>query len=87
MSTAPTPKDPVSEDLASGDPVSEDRAPGPLAGLRVVELAGEWSPLGGKLLAEMGADVVLVEPPGGHHTRNREPYVDEPSQSPPARSA
>jgi benzylsuccinate CoA-transferase BbsE subunit len=58
-------------------PTSEDRAPGPLAGLRVVELAGEWSPLAGKLLAEMGADVVLVEPPGGHHTRHREPYLDD----------
>jgi crotonobetainyl-CoA:carnitine CoA-transferase CaiB-like acyl-CoA transferase len=49
--------------------------PGPLAGVRVVELAGEWSPMAGKILADLGADVVLVEPPGGHPTRAYEPYL------------
>ena len=44
---------------------------GPLEGLRVVELASEHAAYAGKLLAEMGADVVLVEPPGGHPTRGR----------------
>jgi crotonobetainyl-CoA:carnitine CoA-transferase CaiB-like acyl-CoA transferase len=48
---------------------------GPLAGVRVVELAGEWSPMAGKILADLGADVVLVEPPGGHPARAYEPYL------------
>jgi crotonobetainyl-CoA:carnitine CoA-transferase CaiB-like acyl-CoA transferase len=52
-----------------------DGRPGPLAGVGVVELAGEWSPMAGKLLADMGADVILVEPPGGHPTRSYEPYL------------
>jgi len=44
--------------------------PGPLADLRVVELArilaGPWA---GQLLADLGADVVKVESPGGDDTR------------------
>jgi crotonobetainyl-CoA:carnitine CoA-transferase CaiB-like acyl-CoA transferase len=47
-----------------------------LAGIRVVELASEHAAFAGKLLADLGADVVLVEPPGGHHCRAYEPFVD-----------
>ena len=50
---------------------------GPLAGLKVVEVAGEASAWAGRLLADMGADVVLVEPPGGHFTRRYGPFVDD----------
>ena len=35
----------------------------------MVELASESAAYAGKLLGEMGAEVVLVEPPGGHTTR------------------
>ena len=39
---------------------------GPLAGVRVVELAGlAPGPFGCMILADLGADVVLVERPGG----------------------
>ncbi len=51
-----------------------------LEGLRVVELAGEWSPMAGKILADLGAEVVVVEPLGGHPTRSWGPFFgDEPS--------
>jgi crotonobetainyl-CoA:carnitine CoA-transferase CaiB-like acyl-CoA transferase len=50
---------------------------GPLTGLRVVELASEWTAYAGKLLADLGAETVLVEPPGGHHTRRFEPFLDD----------
>ena len=50
---------------------------GPLAGVTVVEIAGEASAWAGRLLADLGADVVLVEPPGGHYTRSYEPFVDD----------
>ena len=54
---------------------------GPLAGLRVVELCGEEGAFAGKLLADMGADVVKVEPPGGDKTRTYEPFLgDEAGQ-------
>ena len=45
-------------------------APGPLDGLRVVELASASTPRSpGKLLGDLGADVIVVEPPGGHASR------------------
>jgi crotonobetainyl-CoA:carnitine CoA-transferase CaiB-like acyl-CoA transferase len=58
------------------DPVVAPR-PGPLTGLRVVEVASEMAAFAGKLLADLGADVVLVEPPGGHRCRTYEPFVDD----------
>ena len=40
-----------------------------LDGVRVVDLAGEPAAMTGRILADLGADVVLVEPPGGHPLR------------------
>ncbi len=48
-----------------------------LTGTRVVELASDASALAGKLLADMGADVVLVEPPGGAPARAYPPFLDD----------
>ena len=47
----------------------------PLAGISVVELAeGVAGPYTGKLLADFGADVVKVEPPGGDRARRAGPF-------------
>ena len=43
--------------------------PGPLAGLRVLELADEKGQFCGKLLADLGAEVIKIEPPRGQATR------------------
>lgn len=52
---------------------------GPLTGLRVIEVCDELGQLAGKLLADMGADVVKVEPPAGSHARTIGPFVkDQP---------
>ncbi len=48
-----------------------------LTGLRVIELANERIAFAGKLLADMGADVILVEPPGGEPSRRYPPFVDD----------
>ena len=48
---------------------------GPLADLRVVELCSERGAWAGKLLADMRADVVKVEPPGGDITRTYPPFL------------
>jgi benzylsuccinate CoA-transferase BbsE subunit len=57
-------------------PRDEAKAQAPFAGLRVIELAedigGEFT---GRLLAEMGADVVKLEPPGGSPTRQVGPFA------------
>jgi crotonobetainyl-CoA:carnitine CoA-transferase CaiB-like acyl-CoA transferase len=50
---------------------------GALDGIRVVEIASTWAAWGGRALAEMGADVVVVEPPGGHHTRTLGPFAGD----------
>src|SRR5207244_1738135 len=31
----------------------------------------------GKLLGDLGADVIVIEPPGGHASRGYEPFTDE----------
>jgi len=49
-------------------------AQGALAGRRVVELADEKGVYCGKLFADMGADVIKVEPPAGDATRHIPPF-------------
>src|ERR1700739_3051740 len=51
--------------------------PGPLIGLRVLELADERGQFCGKLLGDLGADVVKIEPPGGEPCRRVGPFVDD----------
>ncbi|MEM7216749.1 MAG: CoA transferase [Pseudomonadota bacterium] len=48
-----------------------------LAGVRIVELGGRSVSLAGRLLADLGAEVVLVEPPGGAALRQDAPYLDD----------
>jgi crotonobetainyl-CoA:carnitine CoA-transferase CaiB-like acyl-CoA transferase len=59
----------------------------PLEGVRVVEVAG-WMAAPGALMADMGADVVKVEPPRGDPMRGatRQPRVPEgePRWTPPS---
>jgi crotonobetainyl-CoA:carnitine CoA-transferase CaiB-like acyl-CoA transferase len=49
-------------------------APGPLAGLRVLELGGEQADYAGLLCAGLGATVVKVEPPDGSRSRQIGPF-------------
>jgi crotonobetainyl-CoA:carnitine CoA-transferase CaiB-like acyl-CoA transferase len=51
--------------------------PGPLAGLRILELADEKGQFCGKLLGDLGADVIKIEPPGGEATRRVGPFLDD----------
>jgi crotonobetainyl-CoA:carnitine CoA-transferase CaiB-like acyl-CoA transferase len=51
--------------------------PGPLAGLRVLELADETGQFSGKLLGDLGADVVKIEPRGGEPSRRVGPFLDD----------
>src|SRR3954471_2795028 len=57
----------------------------PLVGVRVLELAeGIAGPYGGKLLADLGADVVKAEPPTGDVSRRRGPFRDPAAPDPEA---
>ena len=48
-----------------------------LEGIRVIELASAHAAFAGKLLADLGADVIVVEPPGGHASRGFGPFADD----------
>lgn len=50
-------------------------SPCALEGLRVLEMASPLTSYCGKMFADMGADVVLVEPPGGSRLRRERPFV------------
>lgn len=47
---------------------------GPLAGYRVLDLADEKGQLCARILGELGADVIKVEPRAGHSTRENGPF-------------
>jgi benzylsuccinate CoA-transferase BbsE subunit len=53
-----------------------DRTGGALTGLRVIDLSDERGQYCGKLFADMGADVILVEPRGGSPARQIGPFVN-----------
>jgi crotonobetainyl-CoA:carnitine CoA-transferase CaiB-like acyl-CoA transferase len=50
---------------------------GPLEGLAVLELAHDHVQYAGRLLADLGADVTVVEPPAGHPSRRYEPFAGD----------
>lgn len=54
-----------------------DQTSGPLAGVRVIEIASEVSAWAGRVLADLGADVIVVEPPGGADQRAYGPFADD----------
>ena len=66
-------------------PTSPKRRPASALGhLRVLELGGPMGQHCGKLLADMGADVVKIEPPGGDPARRTGPFardVEDPEGS------
>ncbi len=51
----------------------------PLAGIRVIDEADENGEMCGRLLADLGADVIRVEPPGGVASRRLPPFHGDTS--------
>lgn len=48
-----------------------------MSDLRVVEISGLFTAVGARVLAELGAQVTVVEPPAGSPQRRRPPFVDD----------
>jgi len=57
------------------EPVAEPRPP--LARYRVLDLCDERGLLCGQLLGDLGADVIVIEPPGGSHVRRFAPFYED----------
>ena len=47
-----------------------------LSGVRILDLCGPDAQLCGRILAELGAEVILAEPPAGDASRHRGPFRD-----------
>ncbi len=58
-------------------PTLRAEQPSTLGHLSILELTDEKGEYCGKLLADMGAEVIRVEPPSGHPTRNIGPFVGD----------
>lgn len=54
-----------------------DAVAGPLSDVRVLDVSGAIGAYCSKLLADLGADVLKAEPPGGDELRRRPPFFDE----------
>lgn len=54
--------------------VKNDKADSPLHGYRILDLADEKGVYCGKVLADLGADVIKIEPPCGDSSRNTGPF-------------
>jgi benzylsuccinate CoA-transferase BbsE subunit len=53
----------------------DEKRPAALSGILVLELPGAAGQYSGKMFADLGADVVLIEPPGGANTRREGPFL------------
>jgi crotonobetainyl-CoA:carnitine CoA-transferase CaiB-like acyl-CoA transferase len=51
--------------------------PGSLDGVKVLDLGGMRTAYAGRLMADMGADVKLIEPPSGDSTRRIPPFIGD----------
>jgi crotonobetainyl-CoA:carnitine CoA-transferase CaiB-like acyl-CoA transferase len=66
-------------DVTPGAPGATENVGGPgaaLAGCRVLELSQSAAAVAGRVLADLGAEVLKIEPPGGEAARHAEPAFD-----------
>ena len=68
--------------MAATDEAATDENRGPLVGIRVLDLADERAEYAGRLLADLGAEVIKVEPPGGTPSRRVPPFADDAADDP-----
>ena len=57
--------------------IESKHLPGPLTGLKVLEVASPIGAYCGKLFADLGADVILIEPLDGSTLRGHQPFIGD----------
>lgn len=68
---------PSARRAAAHERISPLDADGALTGLKVLDLTTARGHLCGRMLADMGADVIKIEPPGGDRARRIGPFLDD----------
>lgn len=63
----------------SRDGLDRDGARGPLDGIRILEVAAPAVSYAGRILRDLGADVILIEPPEGGSERRAPPFAERAS--------
>ena len=66
--------------MPNPDRVPDADAP-PLTGIRVTDVTTTLGELAGRLLADLGAEVIKVEPPGGCAARHMPPFDERPESA------
>jgi benzylsuccinate CoA-transferase BbsE subunit len=61
----------------SAPEAGRNETPAALAGIRVLDLSGLAGQYCGKQFADLGADVILIEPVGGSPVRREGPFLDD----------
>ena len=56
-------------------PVNHESPPGALAGVRVLDVAAPLGAFVSRILGDLGADVIKIEPPGGDAGRHLSPFL------------
>ena len=56
--------------------MADSKSGGALEGVRVIDLANMRAEMAGRALADMGADVLKIEPPEGTEARRQPPFVN-----------
>ena len=77
LKAAPTPFVGLSGPAKKKATQNDDPQAAPLTGLRVLELADEKGQFCGKLMADLGAEVIKIEPTGGEGARSVGPFLDD----------
>ena len=65
--------------MTGGERATPSTATPPLAGVRVIDVTDRWGEMAGRILADLGADVIKVEPAGGCEARRLGPFDGDES--------